>query len=630
MKRIVNLLLVVCCVLSATAQNREEDKEKTKNFPKMREIKNADIPGAPLLKNPILLTGSKNEIRTEKHGLIYPAFFDWNKDGKKDLLLGEFETGDTGSNIKVYINKGSDKKPKYTGEYFYATDIKGDTITNHQWCCIGIHPRIVDMDGDGHLDILSGQYNPGKISWWRGSDKGFLPRVFIDQEGYVEGARLTHDDPSWDPKANSYWNYTSADFADFNGDGLLDLFVGGSDGFRVALNKGTKVKPKFGLRKYLHHVDGSILKVNDPEQKWVEQAKKDGTYINLAGVGKGYMTPTDWDGDGVLDLLVTHEYYQKGHNPVEFFRGVQTDKGLRFEAKRALFSELNGDKAMPGCQPMITVVDYNNDGVQDIVMGISIPTINGYDAVPEIAWRWVKDMQIEMPGKDAGRTIKWAGGVEGAIKKIEADTMGWTRRMYMGNLDDYKYLTMRHRGYTFVFYGKKSDTKAIAKKAEAQPAFQRKPWKNELVKSSSTKGPVSFTIKSPERVKYGKEHMLEIDFKLKKDWYLYTENKANISAGFIPTVVSVELPDGVDKIGELVMPKETPKGGMVVYKGDSVCFKQKFSLKRPTREQYMDKNFKPLREVDIKVKIKFQTCNNEMCLPPEEHVVDVKANVSMR
>lgn len=94
---------------------------------------------------------------------VYTAFFDWNKDSKKDLLLGEFETGKTGSNIKVYLNEGDDKKPHFTGEYFYATDSNGDTITNHQWCCIGIHPRIVDMNGDGHLDILSGQYYPGKI-----------------------------------------------------------------------------------------------------------------------------------------------------------------------------------------------------------------------------------------------------------------------------------------------------------------------------------------------------------------------------------------------------------------------------------------------------------------------------------
>lgn len=622
--RIVTLVIACLCFFNTYAQNREDDKIHTQGFPKMKELKMTSIPGAPVLSQPEWLNGTKNEIRVEKHGLIYPAFFDWNKDGKKDLLLGEFETGDTGSNIKVYINKGSDKKPKYTGEYFYATDINGDTITNYQWCCIGIHPRIVDMNGDGHLDIVSGQYNPGKISWWKGSEKGFLPRVFIDQEGYVEGARLSHDDAPWDPKANSYWNYTSADFADFNGDGLLDLFVGGSDGFRVALNEGSKETPRFGLRKYLHHVDGSILNINPPTEQAKEFAKQRGSYPNMAGVGKGYMTPVDWDADGVLDLLVTHEYYKKGHNAIEFFRGVQTDKGLRFEAKKALFTEVNDKKAMPGCQPMITVLDYNNDGVKDIVMGISIPTVNGYEADDKVAWSWAKDLAIQMPGKDCGRSLKWYGGLDSMKIKIVKEP--WRKQHALGKLEDLKYLTMRHRGYTFVFYGKKNKSEAIAQKVEAAPAFQRQVMKNETVKTSKSDGPVSFSVKAPERVKSRKEFAVEIDFKLRDGWYLYSENKANVAAGFIPTVVSVEFNDGVEKVGEIILPKETPKGGMIVYKGDKVCFTQKFRLKAFTREDYQNGK-RPPENVDVKVKIKFQTCNNEMCLPPEEHTLDLKARV---
>lgn len=623
--RIITLVIACICFLNTYAQNREEDKIHTKDFPKLKELKMTEIPGAPVLSQPEWLNGTKNEIRVEKHGLIYPAFFDWNRDGKKDLLLGEFETGDTGSNIKVYINKGSDKKPKYTGEYFYATDINGDTITNHQWCCIGIHPRIVDMNGDGHLDIVSGQYNPGKISWWKGSEKGFLPRVFIDQEGYVEGKRYAQDGAPWLSSSWAYWNYTSADFADFNGDGLLDLFVGGTDGFRVALNEGTKENPKFGVRKYLHHVDGSILNVNKPTNKDIEFAKQTGRYVNMSGVGKGYMTPTDWDADGVLDLLVTHEYSAQGHNPVEFYRGVQTDKGLRFEAKTALFTKANGKKAMPGCQPMITVVDYNNDGVKDIVMGISIPTVNGYEADDKVAWSYAYDLKIQMPGKDCGRSLKYYGGLDSMKVKLVKEP--WRKQHALGNLEDLKYLTMRHRGYTFVFYGKKNKSQAIAQKVEAAPAFQRQIMKNEQTKGLQSDGPASFTVKAPERVKMGKEFAVEVDFQLRDGWYLYSENKANVAAGFIPTVVSIEFNDGVKKIGEIQLPKESPKGGMVVYKGDKVCFTQKFIIEKPTREQYQDKNFKSVEEVNVKVKVKFQTCNKEMCLPPEEHTIDLKANV---
>ncbi|MCT4586628.1 MAG: FG-GAP-like repeat-containing protein [Carboxylicivirga sp.] len=618
MRLIITTILMALTVCSF-AQNRAEDIEKTSNFPKMRKMLATEIQGAPVLSQPKYLEGTKNEIRVEKHGLIYPAFYDWNKDGKKDLMLGEFETGDTGSFIKVYLNEGSDKKPKYSGEYFYATDVNGDTITNHQWCCIGIHPRLVDMDGDGHLDLLSGQYNPGLVSMWRGSEKGFQPREFIPQEGYVDKARLTHDDAPWNPKSNSYWNYTSADFADFNGDGLMDLFVGGTDGFRVALNVGTKEKPAFGLRQYLHHINGEILNIEKPSQDVIKELRSQDRYPNMSGVGKGYMTPIDWDNDGVLDLLVTHEYYKKGHNPIEFFRGVKTDKGIRFEQAKPLFAEANGEKAMPGCQPMITVVDYNNDGVKDIVMGISIPTINGFEFAPEPAWEWVKDTGIEMPGKDAGRALKWYGGIEGAIKKIESDEQGYMKKYMLGKFEDYKYLTMRHRGYVFVLLGSKNKTKAKAIKSIAKPAVENKLIPNEQSKMSSLDGPVNYAITLPERVSYRKELELVIDFKLRDGWYLYSENEANTSAGFIPTVINVEFDEViVKKIGDMETPPEQPKGGMQVYKGDRVRFIQKFKVNFPSREASQQPGFEWPKKITGKVNIKFQTCNNDMCLPPEE------------
>lgn len=130
--RYLNTLVLLLLVFSASAQNNT-DNQKSKNFPKFPKIENANIAGAPLLSQPIRINGKKQEIRAEKHGLAYPNLFDWNKDGKKDLLVGEFETGETGSYLKIYLNEGSNRKPKYSGKYTYATDIKGDTITGYFW-----------------------------------------------------------------------------------------------------------------------------------------------------------------------------------------------------------------------------------------------------------------------------------------------------------------------------------------------------------------------------------------------------------------------------------------------------------------------------------------------------------------
>ena len=102
----------------------------------------------------------------------------------------------------------------------------------------------------------------------------------------------------------------------------------------------------------------------------------------MAGVGKSYVTPVDWDYDGVLDLLVTHEYGKKSHNPVEFFRGINTDKGLRFAKKQPLFVDADGKKALPGCQPMISVTDFNGDGLADLATANS--TSNDVSILPGI------------------------------------------------------------------------------------------------------------------------------------------------------------------------------------------------------------------------------------------------------
>jgi len=42
-----------------------------------------------------------------KIGHLVPAVMDWNGDGKKDLIVGQF----SGGRIRVYLNRGTDKAP---------------------------------------------------------------------------------------------------------------------------------------------------------------------------------------------------------------------------------------------------------------------------------------------------------------------------------------------------------------------------------------------------------------------------------------------------------------------------------------------------------------------------------------
>ncbi len=611
------LLFLSLATITLNAQN-QEDKISTKGLPILKPIINNTIDGAPILGNPIIITGTKQEIRTEKHGLFYPAIFDWNGDGKQDLLAGEFETGETGSNIKVYLNIGTNNSPNYSGEYFYATDINGDTITTHQWCCIGIHPRIVDIDNDGYPDILSGQYFPGKISFWKGSKEGFQPRQFIEQEGYIEGKELLYEGDELDPNTIDYWNYSSAGFADFNGDGLVDLFVGGFKELRVALNIGTRYTPKFGLRKYLLGLDGLPLSVSrKPTKEETVKAAKSYRYPHYSGVIKSFINPVDWDGDGVLDLLVTHLYGDKNNNPVDFFRGIKTDKGIRFEGVKPLFTSIDNSKVLPGCQPNISVCDYNHDGINDLLVGISLPTVNGFEIDSLIAWSYLNELDIQSPGKDAGRAIEYAGGVEEVKNLIEKNPL--EKKQYLGHLNDYKYLTLRHRGYLFLMPGKKNPVNSIARESIfAKDEVKRKKL-NQTIKYGGESTPVLFDVRAPEMLRTGQVGNIEVTLSYDDGWYSYADSKANISMGLIPTKIEFQFPDGFEKIEKFVIPETKVKGGYEVYSGKNLVFNQSFRI-----NSNKFNNGIPSGEYTIFAIITYQTCNENGCLPPIKETIEMK------
>ena len=596
--------VLATCSVAANAQfpkdNPADDNYRTAGFPKMKTLKMTAIPGAPILSQPVRIDGSEMEIRTGKHGLCYPAIYDWNGDGKPDLLLGEFSTGDRENNVKVYINSGTKKQPKFTGKYFYALDTQGDTISSKQWCCIGMHPRMVDIDGDGHIDMLSGEYNPGRVGLWRGSDKGFMPLQYVAQEGYKDPPYNGMDATS--PESNNYWNYTSAGFGDYNGDGLLDLFVGGTAGLRVALNEGTKEKPKFGLRQYLRYTDNSILTTGSDE------TMNEGTQPKYI---KTYMAPVDWDQDGVLDLLVTNEYSHKGNYAVQFYRGVRTNLGLRFERPVPLFTAADGTKALPGCQPMITVADLNGDGVNDIVMGLSIPTIapvsdplsSERTVADSVAWQWIHDLGIQMPGKDAGEFYMYST-FEKILEKVK-DNKGFEKGYYLGRLNDLKYLTMRHRGYVLVFYGKKN--KQAASPVTPLTLELPKPKPTTAFADADADEPLTYRV---ECIKHNHgSYQLNVYLKFKDGWHGYADKPATSAQGMIPTKVEIETPKGLLRNGNLCKP----------YIGDGVMYfgEQKFV-------QYLFRDSKGNDPMTVKIKVSYQACDDQMCLPPVEHVIDYK------
>jgi hypothetical protein len=196
----------------------------------------------------------------------------------------------------------------------------------------------VDFDGDGIGDILSGCY-AGELYFFKGKGNGeFAAPVKLQREG-----------------KNINLGASSTVFAvDWRGTGRLDLLVGTMRGdlYWIA-NDGTNAKPAYGAPRKL---------------------EAGGQPIQGPHHGDAQPVAADWDGDGLLDLIVAW-----GDGSVVWYRNI----GSRTEPKLAKGVTLipaapwpNDDpnappsrNVRPGVRAKVCVVDWNGDGRLDLLVG---------------------------------------------------------------------------------------------------------------------------------------------------------------------------------------------------------------------------------------------------------------------
>lgn len=115
--KLIALCLCLSLVSMAFGQNYE-----------FKKLKFTNIDGAPKLSQPQFVMMDNNKpVVVGKMGLAAPALYDWNGNGVKDLLVGEFGVGKK-SNIVVFKNLGTNEKPIYSSDTTLVKDMTGRVL----------------------------------------------------------------------------------------------------------------------------------------------------------------------------------------------------------------------------------------------------------------------------------------------------------------------------------------------------------------------------------------------------------------------------------------------------------------------------------------------------------------------
>lgn len=205
-------------------------------------------------------TSPAGMIDVKVDGHTVPVAFDWNMDGKKDLIVGDFH-----GKVWFFVNIGTDAAP------LFGTPTQ--MLSNNAPIDVGQYaaPFVCDWNHDGQKDLVVGN-EAGQAMLFlntasaNGTPTLGTPTIISNISGDIDVGKFSKP-----------W------VVDYNGDWLDDLIIGNVDGvIRVYYNMGNEQKPEYGYGENIQ-----------PEN---------------AGIGQ-YAAPciTDWNNDGTIDLLFGHK-----------------------------------------------------------------------------------------------------------------------------------------------------------------------------------------------------------------------------------------------------------------------------------------------------------------------------------
>lgn len=381
---------------------------------------------------------------------------DLNRDGLPDLVYSPMQ----GNSLQFYLNSGkrdaggmpvfseagSIPRPNNAWEACRAVDLNGDqavdlVVGDHYlrntnpagWPVqpaepiplnAGARACFLDLDDDGLMDAASllpaekpGPAYPGRLSWRKnlgGDPPQFSPAKLLEDLGLFwcsdiaavndsgkPGLLVQHEvfqqvsfleklpPKAGEPRFRKSRRAESVSavmahndqawpcLCDWNGDGLLDLLIGGGYGWpRIVVNQGTRERAAFGEPQLILSEGNPIRILMSDVYPGCEEYKHN--------MGYPFPVLTDWDSDGLPDLMLPN-----CSNRIFWYRNIGTRQEPKFgprqqlnpvgwedsqekrvETGRILMSRWEGELE-PG-QPFFwrtgaAFADFNGDGLTDMV-----------------------------------------------------------------------------------------------------------------------------------------------------------------------------------------------------------------------------------------------------------------------
>ncbi len=254
----------------------------------------------------------------------FPTFYDYNNDGRQDLIVGNYGYFNLNNNpissLALFENTGNDSIPEYTlinRDWLGLSTINLNVQLNIP--ALNLSPTFGDIDGDNDKDLIVGDAD-GKLHLLTNIGGGNFQLTSPNYQNIDVG------------------QFAQPQLIDVNRDGLNDLIIGEQDGtINFLPNSGTINNPIF---------DSLIT-------NW-GAIDVDQNIINT-----GFSTPTLYDSNGVYQLFVgsySGSIYQ--------YTNIENNLNGQFTLINSTVSNI-----WDGGKCAITMADINNDNQPEMIIG---------------------------------------------------------------------------------------------------------------------------------------------------------------------------------------------------------------------------------------------------------------------